>query len=349
MTGNKRPNGRAALRVKLSDVAKVANVHPSTVSRVLNSSSSVRVSPEVVDRITRTARELGYRPNALAAGLRTQSTGTAGFIVHDINDPIYPPILKGLEAALSEYGTMVLLGHADDSQETGADILDRMSAHLVDGVILGTARLQDSLVDKCLADKLPAVAVLRRPAEAIIPSVVNDCKTGMCELMGVVTAYGHRDIAHIAGPQHYSTGRERLEGFQAGLEAAGLDIAPSRVAFVDHPVIEAGQTAAEAILDAEGSRPSVIVCVNDLVAIGALMACQDRGISCPDDISITGYNDIPFARFLSPSLTTVRMQLHEIGFRSGERLAEQFADPGKIATVEHIPPEVVVRRSLARV
>lgn len=346
---NKLQRDRGAGRVKISDVAKAAGVHTSTVSRVLNAKTFGRISPEVVDRVVEIARGLGYRPNAVAAGLRTNSTGTVGFIVHDIDDPIYPPILKGIEEALGESGLMVLLGNAGYAPEAEAELLERMAARRIDGVVLATARLRDPLVDRCLDYSLPTVAVVRRPELTVINSVVNDCALGMREIVDLVVSYGHRDIAHIAGPQGLSTGRERFRGFSDAMSKAGLVPDLRHLRFVDQPTIEAGHAAAGAILDEGEPRPSVIVCVNDLVAIGAINACRKKGFDCPGDISITGYNDIPLAGLLNPPLTTVHMRLQEIGRRTGLRMLALLSDNNSEIAVERVRPELTLRQSVARI
>jgi len=340
------PHAAGAARVKITDVAAAAGVHASTVSRVLRGTSDRRVSPDVADRIRTAAERLGYRPDVIAASLRTRSTRSIGAIVHDITDPVYPPILRGIETRLLEAGYMMVTGNTGYDPEAEAAMFEQMTSRLVDGVILGTTRLTDPVVERALAAGVPLVSVLRRTATGECSAVVNDCAAGMHALAQAIAARGHRDIAAIAAPQDLSTARERLEGLRAGLAAHGLDLHPERVVFVPRMDAEEGWRAAQTLLDRRAAPPHVIVGVNDLVAIGALQACQARGLACPSDISITGYNDIPLVDLIDPPLTTVTMDLPEIGARSADLLLTHLRDPATEPTLVRVRPELKLRASL---
>jgi LacI family transcriptional regulator len=332
--------------VKIADVAEAAGVHPSTVSRVLRADPGGRVSPAVAARIRESAESLGYRPDAIAASLRTRSTRTIGVIVHDITDPVYPPILRGIETRLLEAGFMMVVGNTGYDGAAAAAMYERMASRMVDGVILGTTRLSDPVVERAIAADVPLVSVLRRTAADRCSAVVNDCATGMRDLVDAIAACGHRDVGVIAAPQDLSTARERHEGLQAGLAAHGLALPPGRVVFVPRMDIESGRQAALSLLDAPGRPPQAIVGVNDLVAIGALQACSARGLACPADISVTGYNDIPLVDMMDPPPTTVAMDLPEIGARSADLLLRQLAAPGAPPRLVRVPPVLRMRSSL---
>ncbi|ETX28479.1 LacI family DNA-binding transcriptional regulator [Roseivivax isoporae] len=340
------PRAGAAPRVKIVDVAEAAGVHPSTVSRVLRAAPDRRVSPAVADRIRATADRLGYRPDAIAASLRTRSTRSIGVIVHDITDPVYPPILRGIESRLLDAGFMTVTGNTGYDPAAEAAMFEQMSSRMVDGVILGTTRLDDPVVARAAAAAIPLVSVLRRDAAGACSAVVNDCAAGMRALVDVIVAQGHRDIAAIAAPQGLSTARERLESLRASLAAHGCDLPEDRMAFVTRMDVAEGRRAALELLDRRTAAPGVIVAVNDLVAVGALQACRARGLSCPADISVTGYNDIPLVDMIDPPLTTVTMDLLEIGARSAELLLEQLVAPGIAPRIVRIAPALRVRGSL---
>ncbi len=341
-----RSAAAAAPRVKITDVAAAAGVHASTVSRVLRATPDRRVSSDVADRIRAAAERLGYRADVIAASLRTRSTRSVGAIVHDITDPVYPPILRGIETRLLEAGYTMVTGNAGYDPEAEAAMFEQMSSRMVDGVILGTTRLSDPIVDRALASRMPIVSVLRQTAAAECSAVVNDCAGGMRALAQTIAARGHRDIAAIAAPQDLSTARERLEGLRAGLATHGLALHPERVVFVPRMDVAHGWRAALTLLDRQPIPPQVIVGVNDLVAIGALQACQSRGLACPSDISITGYNDIPLVDLIDPPLTTVQMNLPEIGARSADLLLAQLRDPASTPTSIRVPPVLKLRASL---
>ncbi|MCR9111130.1 LacI family DNA-binding transcriptional regulator [Marivita sp. XM-24bin2] len=343
----KRADNRAT-RVKLSDVAAASGVHYSTVSRVLRPGSKGRISDDVAKRVRTVAKELGYHPNSVAASLRTQSTRSIGLIVHDMNDPVYPPILSGIEEALSPQGFAVLVSNTGYNLEVELDIVNRMAARLVDGIFLATTRLQDPVVERCQGLGIPLVSLLRQTEQETSPAVINDCYGGMQAMTEHVLASGYRDIAVILAPQYLSTARERWQGIKDTLDRAGVALPDHRIAAVPRMSAEEGKRATETLLTARASAPDVIICVNDLVAIGAIRACREAGLSIPSDVSITGYNDIPLLDMIDPALTTVRMQLHEIGRAAGQVMLSQFEGQPVSPMTQRVNCELLVRASLRR-
>lgn len=343
----KRIESRAA-RVKLSDVAAASGVHYSTVSRVLRPGAKGRISEDVAERVRSVAKELGYHANSVAASLRTQSTRSIGLIVHDMNDPVYPPILSGIEAALSPQGFAVLVSNTGYDLDVELDIVNRMAARLVDGIFLATTRLQDPVVERCEELGIPLVSVLRQTEAETSPAVINDCYGGMQAMTRHVLASGFRDIAVILAPQYLSTARERWQGIKDTLDQAGVELPDYRIASVPRMSVKEGKRAAETLLTAGERRPDVIICVNDLVAIGALRACREAGLSIPSDISITGYNDIPLLDMIDPALTTVRMQLHEIGKAAGQVMLAQFEGQPVTPITQRVDCALLVRASLGQ-
>lgn len=334
-------------RVKMADVAAAAGVHVSTVSRVLRSDRSGRVSPDVAARIHATARELGYSPNPLASGMRTRSTRSVGVIVHDINDPVYPPILVGIEQRMAQAGYMVVLGNTGYDALSESAMLDQMTARMIDGIILGTTRREDPVVENAVERGVPIVSVLRRTEAGLCSAVVNDCAAGMRLMVEAVVAHGHRDIAAICAPQHLSTARERLDGLTTALAAHGLPLQPDRLAFVTRMDVAHGRQAMLELLDRNETPPHAVIAVNDLVALGAIQACRARELCCPGDISVTGYNDIPLLDMIDPPLASVAMQLTDIGKRVASLLLDHMADPELRKRIETVRPELRLRGSLA--
>ncbi len=341
----KRAEHRAA-RVKLSDVAAASGVHYSTVSRVLRPEAKGRISDDVAERVRSVAKELGYHPNSIAASLRTQSTRSIGLIVHDMNDPVYPPILSGIEDALSPQGFAVLVSNTGYDLDVELDIVNRMAARLVDGIFLATTRLQDPVVERCQQLGIPLVSVLRQTEQETSPAVVNDCYGGMRAMIEHVLASGFQDVAVILAPQYLSTARERWHGIKDTLDQAGVALPDHRSVAVPRMSVKEGKRAAETLLTAGESRPDAIICVNDLVAIGAIRACREVGLSIPSDVSITGYNDIPLLDMINPALTTVRMQLHEIGKAAGQVMLAQFEGQAVTPMTQRVDCELLVRGSL---
>lgn len=334
-------------RAKLADVAAAAGVHISTVSRVLRDDRTGRVSPAVAARIYSTAQALGYSAHPLAAGMRTRSTRSIGMIVHDIADPVYPPILCGIERRMGAAGYMVVLGNTGYALPAELAMLDQMAARMMDGVILCTTRRDDPVVARALDLEIPVVSVLRQTDAGLCSAVVNDCAAGMRAIARAVLEQGHRDIAAIAAPQYLSTARERHAALAATLRAGGVALPDDRVAFVPQMTVAEGRSAMEAVLSRRATPPTAIIAVNDLVAIGALQACHAAGLRCPHDISITGYNDIPLLDMLDPPLTTVAMDLPDIGGRAASLLLAHLGDPHLPVHIDTVAPSLRLRGSLA--
>ncbi len=340
-TGTKRVG-----RVKLTDVAAASGVHYSTVSRVLRPGSNGRVSKDVAERVRAAARDLGYRSNTVAAGLRTQSTRTMGLIVHDMGDPVYPPILNGIELVVSPKGYSVLVGNTGYDIAVEMDILDRMASRMVDGIFLATTRLEDPVVTRCRTLGIPLISVLRQTLAADTFAVINDCYGGMQAMTRHMIAAGHKDIAVIIAPQHLSTAKERWNGIRETLTDHGVKLPENRIAYVERMSAEEGETAARVLLADTLPRPDAIICVNDLVAVGAIRACRSLGLAVPNDISISGYNDIPLVDMIDPPLTTVHMRLEEIGRAAGELMLAQLEFPEILPKIIRIPAELTPRASL---
>jgi LacI family transcriptional regulator len=339
-----QPRQPASRGATLQDVAEAAGVHRSTASRALNPETAHLISPDVVARITETAARLGYRRDLLAASLRTSQTRLAGVLVPDLANPVFAPILAGVEAAMAEQGYAVLVAHAQ-GDDAVLDLVDGLVARRVEGLILATARAQDPVLARCIALGLPTVLVNRADLEGRLPAVVPDDREGMRLAVQHLLALGHRSIAHLAGPQDVSTGILRAEGFRAAMAAAG--IAPGPVVAATAYTQEAGRDAAERLLAAvEGM--TAIVAANDLLALGAFQALAARGLRCPNDVSVTGHNDMPLVDMVRPPLTTVRISHDSIGREGARLLLERIARP-EVPTVQiRTGPKLVVRESTAR-
>jgi LacI family transcriptional regulator len=337
-------NPRVAGRATLRDVARIAGVHPGTVSRALNPATEALVRDETVARVRQVAEELGYRPNPLARGLKTNRTYTVGVIVPDIQNPLFPPIIRGLDDRLGEAGYTPLIANTDNDPARERTDFEAMRARAVDGFITATARLDHELLDEIAALGLPLVLVNRGLEDGGLPSATADDRAGVRLAVEHLVALGHRRIAHLAGPQGVSTGRRRFEGFRAAMEAAGLDASIVRVAqaFTEPE----GARLCEDLL-AGGEPVTAIVAGNDLMALGCYDVFAERGIQCPREMSVVGFNDMPFADRFAPPLTTVRIPHYEIGVAAAQLLLDLLngAHDGPADVV--LPADLVVRGSTA--
>lgn len=332
----------SAPSVTLRDIAQATGVHVSTVSRALDPRRRDGVSAEIVDLVERTARKLGYRPNRAASALRTGRTHTIGVLVPDITNPVFPPILQGVEAYAASRGCFVLVANTAAPSMARA-VVERMLAQQVDGIVLATAAREDPLVDFIIANGLQAVMVNRADESGRLPSVVSDDRLAMKLAVDHVVRAGRRQVAHLAGPQHLPTGVGRRQGFEQALRDAGL--APAAVVTCESYSREAGQDAMRRLLAQAGRAIDAVVCCNDLVALGAYDTLHAAGRRIPDDICVTGHNDMPLVDMVHPPLTTIRLPHRELGWRAAQLLFERLDGvPVSPATVV-LRPELVVRAS----
>ncbi len=331
-------------RVTIRDVANAANVHVSTVSRALDPSRRSLISDEVLASVEGAARRLGYQPNRAASALRTGRTRTIGVLVPDMTNSVFPPILQGIEASAAARGYFVMVAHAAEAS-IGRAVVERMLAQRVDGVVLANATRDDPLIPFLIASRLPAVLVNRADEAGRLSAVVGDDRLAMKLAVDHLLQTGHRRIAHLAGPQNVPTGVARRQGFEQALKDAKRK--PAGIAECAAYSREAGAEAMRVLLQQQqrGARPDAVVCSNDLVALGAYDALRAAGLRIPDDVSVTGHNDMPLVDMVDPPLTTIRLPHREFGWRAAEFLFEALGGgEGSVSTLV-LRPELVVRGS----
>jgi LacI family transcriptional regulator len=335
---------RVPERATLRDVARIAGVHPGTVSRALNPATEALVRAETVQRVRQVAEELGYRPNPLARGLKTNRSFTVGVIVPDIQNPLFPPIIRGLDDRLGEAGYTPLIANTDNDPVRERVDFEAMRTRAVDGFITATARLDHELLDEVAAIGMPLVLVNRRVEDGSLPSASADDRAGVRLAVEHLVELGHTRIAHLAGPQDVSTGHQRFEGFRAAMRDAGLDPSLIRVgrAFTEPE----GARLCEQLM-AAGEHPTAIVAGNDLMALGCYDVFAARGIDCPGQISVVGFNDMPFADRFAPPLTTVRIPHYEIGVAAAQLLLDRLQGNADGPSEIVLSPELIVRGSTA--
>ena len=341
------PMGMPRKRITIEDVARAAGVHASTVSRALNPERQALVTGAVAARVAAAARRLGYSPDPVAAGLRTRRSSTIGVLVPDIANPLFPPILRGIEAALGEAGYTAIIANTDNDPQRASDALERLAARRADGIILATASRRDPLVERCRKLGLPVVLVNRGVDDATASAVITADEAGVALAVLHLAELGHRAIGHVAGPRRLSTGAQRRSGFVAALRAIGAGRQPPPIAEARSYEIEAGRRAAAALL-AANPRITAIVAANDLLALGCYDEAKRLGLACPRDISITGFNDMPFADRFDPPLTTVRIPHRAMGAEAARLLLAEIENPRSPKREIELQPELVVRGSTAR-
>ena len=339
-------NGPVRSSVTLRDVARAARVHPGTVSRALNAQTRALVNEETAERVIRAAEALGYRPNPIARGLKTNRSFTVGVLVPDLTNPLFPPIVRGIDDRLGAAGYTSLIANTDNDAERERNDLEAMRARQVDGFITATARLDRDFIAETDGVAEPIVLVNRRLEDSSLPAVTVDDREGVRLAVEHVAALGHRRIAHLGGPQALSTGHQRYLGFVEAMAGAGLEVDERAIRFSNAFTEPEGARVCRELLDA-APDVTAIVAGNDLLALGCYDVLAERGLRCPDDLSVVGFNDMPFADRFDPPLTTVRIPHREIGTAAADLLLERLADGAGAPRQVLLAATFVARRSTA--
>ncbi len=334
-------------RLTLKDLAAEINVHYSTVSRVMNPATRHLVADEVAARILEVAEARGFRPNRIAAGLRTQRSGLVGVVLPDIANPVFPPILAGIEAVLAQQGYVPIVVNVGIDKARQRFVIDQLIGRQVEGLLLATAERDDPILAYCLKQRIPVVMINCGEDTGRASCVVSNNLLAMRLTVDHLIAQGHRRIGHIAGPAALSTGFQRREGFLKAVRRHRLRREEWQVIEAGSYSREAGRQACAHLLD---SLPGItaIAAGNDLIAMGCYDFLREQGLRCPDDISVVGHNDMPFVDALTPPLTTVRIPAHQMGEDAARLLLQQIGAPASEAVTVELTPELIVRGSTAR-
>jgi DNA-binding LacI/PurR family transcriptional regulator len=325
---------------RLDDVARAAGVHVSTVSRVINGSAEVSVRPETRQRILIAARDLQYRPNAIARGLRLATTGTLGLLVPSLRNPVNSPIVRGAFDRAWERNFVLVL--AEDTGESAAaeDAYERLVEEgRIDGLLIQSARLDNPHLDAFSSGHVPCVFMDRAHPGSGRNVTMRDEDAGRTVAEHFL-ALGHRLLAHLAGPPELDTVARRRNGFVAFAESAG--VTPTVVAAALSE--EAGYAAMHELLE-RPVPPTAIFLANINQALGAVAAVRERGTRVPHELSLVCHDDDPLFAFLETPLTAVRMPLHELGSTAVDVLLEQVDGSAPRDVVIETAPELVVRSS----
>jgi DNA-binding LacI/PurR family transcriptional regulator len=325
----------------MRDIAEATGVSQSTVSRVLSgTATAVPIAEATRERVMETARELGYRPNPLARGLRGAPTMLLGVIVRDITDPFFAGAIEAASLEASRRGYNVVLGHAHESADEAEALWGVLEARHCDAILfLGDLRDRPRLIEELQNTSIPVVALWHGSHDSGIPTVSVDNRSGVVAVIDHLVAFGHRRIA-FSGPNRLGDIAEREDAFQAAAHAHDLAL-PSEYRVEAANTYRGGAQAFDRLMDLP-QPPTAIVASTDVIAMGMLHAAERRGLAVPADISITGFDDIPEAEYTVPGLTTVRMPV-EAMIRAAADLAigsDEMLDPHPV-----LEPELVVRAS----
>lgn len=298
-------------RPTINDVAKLAGVSISTVSRYLKDPS--QVSEKLGERIREAIKKLGYKPNKIAQGLRTGDSKMIGFIVPDITNPAFLTIVKGAEDFLRKKGYSFIIGGTDHKSKDEVVILESFIFHNVDGVIVTCTGYENKALKELIERyHLKLVFVDRRYPGIDAPYIGVDNFGGVARMVDYLVETGHRSFAYLCGDMT-STAKERLEGFLDRMKK--YKIKDYQVLYGEF-TFESGYKLTKRL----SKIPDAIIAGNDLMAFGVIEALKERGLVVPEDVSVTGFDDMFFSKYYKPSLTTVRQDLYEMGKQAGKVL-----------------------------
>jgi LacI family transcriptional regulator len=331
--------------VTLADVARRAEVSLATASRVINGSDR-QVTPELEQRVITAAADLGYTPNAHAQALARSASNVVGLVIHDITDPYFSSIANGVIRVADRHGLIVMLGTTFRDPRKEIEYASMLRAQRVRALIFVGTRPSSRAMTSRLATELESFVAAGGRAACVsqarlpIDTVVPENRAGARKLARELVALGHKRFAALTAPRSLLTAQERLAGFRDGLAEAHIDL-PDEAVTSGPLTRDGGYAAAHELIDRQTGATCVFA-VTDVMAVGAMAALRERGISVPGDLSIAGFDDIDTLKDLTPALTTVRLPLQEMGVRA----AELVLDGGRpTPRVIRVPGDVVLRES----
>jgi LacI family transcriptional regulator len=329
------------MRITIKEVAKTAGVSTATVSRVLNKVG--RVDEETRRRVQEAAKELNYVPNALGRSLSTRRTEALGMLLPDLYGEFFSDVIRGADETAQHHRYHLLVSSAHNNREKIAATLQMLRGR-VDGVVIMSPHIDAQTLNANLPKNLPVVLLNCRIQDGAFNSINIDNFEGARRMVRHLAEHGHRKIAIIKGTEKNLDAEERLAGYLQAIREAGIDSSESIVMdgnFLD----SSGYDAAKRIL-ALSPRPTAIFASNDSMAIGALSALREVGVSVPKEMALAGFDDIPIARYLSPALTSVHVPISDLGAMAIQKLLHVMRAKDDIQ-LEHslLPTTLAIRES----
>ena len=306
------------MTITIKDIARAANVSHSTVSRALSGNSGI--PEETADRIKRIAARMGYVPSAVARSLKTNRSQVLGVIVSRIDDPFFSEILQGIEDVLQAEGYSLFVAASNRDGVREKTIARTMLEHRVDGLIVGTTQFGEEHYNLLRQSGLPIVAVGNRELNGLKNTVYHDDFYGCSEVARHLIELGHRQIGFLGNARAERTTEGRLKGFQQEMKAARLPIRKEEIFVTELDQIQGGEAGAQYFMNLP-ERPTAIMCFNDMMAIGVMKTFRNAGVRIPQQVSVVGFDDIPFAAYTAPSLTTFAQPKYQLGYEAAKMMS----------------------------
>ncbi len=332
-------------RLTMSDVAREAGVSLMTVSRVINNKGEI--SPETRQRVQDVIEKLGYRPSGIARSLAAGQTYTIGLIMPDIANPYFSGLARGVASVANAEGFGLLLCDCEEDPTRELNMLNVLEDKRVDGVIVAAPRTPTDILLPVL-NRHSFVVVVNRlfesgGASTALGYVINNDRNGGFACTQHLISSGHRAIGALSGPSTSYGSRRRLEGYFAALDTQGLAANPDLIRACS-PTVKSGRAVAFQYLQ-DHPEVTALFCFNDLVAIGALQACYELGRKVPGDLAIIGYDDIPMASWVTPSLTTCKVNSEDMGKAATQLLINHINDCADDCNNLVLEPQLIIRDS----
>jgi DNA-binding LacI/PurR family transcriptional regulator len=327
----------------IKDIARLAHVSHSTVSRALQ--NSPLVNAKTAERIRQIAVESGYRASAVARGLVTRRTRTIGLVVTTVADPFTSEVVSGVEQAANDHGYSVFLADSNADPEREKKVVQSFAEQRVDGIVVTSSRVGALYIPLLSEMRVPIVLVNNQYPGAFVHSVMIENVAGSRAAANHLVQLGHKRIAYIGDQFGYASDTERLAGYREALESTGIPLLPELVVHGDGNSEEA-MHAMEKLL-ALADPPTAVFCYNDRSALGAMRSIRLRGLRVPDDISVVGFDDLFLASYTDPPLTTVRQPMRMMGHLAMVSLFKVMSGEESTITIR-VPAELIVRESTAR-
>lgn len=316
----------------------------STVSRVLNDQAATgRITADTEERIREVALRLGYRRNTIARALRTGRTLVVGMVVPDVANLYQAEITRAAGDVFSGKGYSLILASTDDNPAHAESQVSAMLGVQAEGLMYGVARGDDAVLAGIIEEDIPVVLFNRAASDMEVSAVLPDDHGGTRLAVQHLISLGHTRIVHVGGPEDVSSTVNRLEAFEETLRAADLTGSHQ---FTQRQTEDEGYRVTATLLE-ERPDTTAVLAANDRLALGAIDAIRDTGRACPGDISVVGFNDMPYTDRFSPPLTTIRISQNELGARTARLLLETIADPRRAPETQLVSAQLVVRGSTA--
>lgn len=336
--GKRRP-----LQPSIKDIARLARVSHPTVSRALQ--NSPLVSAATTAKIRKIAEAAGYRPSAVARGLVTRRTLTVGLVVTTVADPFASEVACGIEQAAKDHGYAVFLANSNADAEHERRMVQELAERRVDGIVVTSSRVGSDYLPMLAELNVPMVLVNDQYPGKFVHSVTIAHEDGSRAVTEHLIELGHRRIGYVGNRSGQRAETERMGGYQQALRAAGIDFA-AELAVEGDGRPEAAIAVMDGLLQLS-EPPTAVCCYNDTTALGAMQAIRARGLRVPEDVSVTGFDDLFFAMYLDPPLTTVRQPMRRMGEMAMENLFKLMSGEETVAQVK-VEAELIVRGSTGR-